>query len=172
MHLVRFRPFTAITEIVIMVLVAATFGEFVRLRRALLGLSQRDLADRAGVKQPLIAAIETGRREPSESARTALTTALAMRPSAALAARRDEVRECFARAGLPAPQIFGSVAREDDDTTSDLDLIVEFTDHHDIVDLLVLQQELEDLLTVRVDIVDGRSRGSAAAAARAEAVAL
>lgn len=95
-----------------------------------------------------------------------------MRPSVALAARRDEVRECFARAGLPAPQIFGSVAREDDDTTSDLDLIVEFTDNHDIVDLLVLQQELEDLLTVRVDIVDGRSRGSAAAAARAEAVAL
>ncbi|MEZ5152525.1 helix-turn-helix domain-containing protein [Rhodococcus zopfii] len=172
MHLVRFRPFTAITEIVIVVLVAATFGEFVRLRRALLGLSQRALADRAGVKQPLIAAIETGRREPSESARSALTTALAMRPSVALAARRDEVRECFARAGLPAPQIFGSVAREDDDTTSDLDLIVEFTDNHDIVDLLVLQQELEDLLTVRVDIVDGRSRGSAAAAARAEAVAL
>ncbi len=172
MHLVRFRPFTAITEIVIMALVAATFGEFVRLRRALLGLSQRDLADRAGVKQPLIAAIETGCREPSESARTALTTALAMRPSAALAARRDEVRGCFARAGLPAPQIFGSVAREDDDTTSDLDFIVEFTDHHDIVDLLVLQQELEDLLTVRVDIVDGRSRGSAVAAARAEAVAL
>lgn len=151
---------------------AASFGNFVRIRRAILGLSQRDLADRTGIKQPLIAAIETGRRQPSDSARDALTTTLAIRPSLALAARRDEVRELFAEAGLPEPRVFGSVARGEDDVTSDLDLIVEFTDGHDIIDLLTLQQSLDELLTVRVEIIDGRDDGHVAASARREAVAL
>ncbi|OOL32899.1 Cro/Cl family transcriptional regulator [Rhodococcus rhodochrous] len=151
---------------------AVGFGDFVRLRRGILGLSQRELAERSGIKQPLIAAIETGRRQPSEPARAALTAALAIRPSQALAARRGEVRELLAEAGLPNPGVFGSVARGDDDVASDLDLIVEFTDRHDIVDLLALQQTLEDLLTVRVDIIDGRAEGRVGDRARDESIAL
>ncbi|MGX7732032.1 helix-turn-helix domain-containing protein [Rhodococcus sp. 2H158] len=151
---------------------AVGFGDFVRLRRGILGLSQRELAERSGIKQPLIAAIETGRRQPSEPTRAALTAALAIRPSQALAARRGEVRELLAEAGLPNPGVFGSVARGDDDVASDLDLIVEFTDRHDIVDLLALQQTLEDLLTVRVDIIDGRAEGRVGDRARDESIAL
>ncbi len=148
------------------------YGDFVRARRSILGISQRDLAARAEVKQPLIAAIESGHRRPSDAARAALDRALAIRPSVALAARRDEVRALFARAGLPEPRVFGSVARGDDHESSDLDLIVEFTDRHDIVDLLTLQHDLEELLTVAVDIVDARSDGQALDHARAEAVGL
>ncbi|MFP5347853.1 MAG: multiprotein-bridging factor 1 family protein [Actinomycetes bacterium] len=48
-------------------------------------MSQRELAERSGLKQPLIAAIEAGRRRPSDAARTALDRALAVRPSVALA---------------------------------------------------------------------------------------
>jgi hypothetical protein len=150
----------------------ADFGAFVRARRHMLGMSQRDLAGRAGVKQPLIAAIEAGRRRPSDAVREALGQALSLRPSTALAARRDEVRALFARAGLPEPQVFGSVARGEDLETSDLDLLVEFTDDHDIVDLLSLQDELEDLLTVRVDIVDARPQGRVLDQARSELIAL
>ncbi|MFL1595476.1 XRE family transcriptional regulator [Rhodococcus ruber] len=102
--------------------VAVGFGDFVRLRRGILGLSQRELAERSGIKQPLIAAIETGRRQPSEPARSALTAALPVRPSEALAARHGEVRELFAEAGLPNPRVFGSVARGDDDFASDIGL--------------------------------------------------
>lgn len=149
-----------------------TYPEFVRARRAILGFSQRELAQRAGVKQPLIAAIESGRRNPSESVRLALDSALALRPSTALAARQAEVREVFERAGLPQPRVFGSVANGDDDVSSDVDLIVEFSDHHDIVDLLSLESELEEILTVSVDIVDARADGTVLTRARAEAVAL
>lgn len=149
-----------------------TYGDFVRRRRDILGISQRGLAQRARVKQPLIAAIESGQRRPSESARAALDRALAIRPSMALAARLSEVRDLFARAGLHQPRVFGSVARGDDQVSSDLDLIVEFTDQHDIVDLLALEHDLEDLLTVGVDVVDARAEGRVVARARAEAVAL
>ncbi len=124
------------------------------------------------MKQPLVAVIESGRRQPSRAARAALDKALAIRPSAALAARREQVRELFVQAGLPQPRVFGSVARGDDDASSDLDLIVEFTDRHDIVDLLALVHELEELLTVGVDVVDARADSRVTLQARAEAVGL
>lgn len=138
----------------------------------MLGMSQRALAGRAGVKQPLIAAIEAGRRRPSDSAGAALDRALAIRPSVALAARREEVQALFAQAGLPEPRVFGSVARGDDQESSDLDLVVEFTDLHDIVDLLTLEHSLENLLTVAVDIVDARAGGRVLEQARADVVEL
>lgn len=111
------------------------------------------------MKQPLIAAIEAGHRRPSVSARAALDRALAIRPSVALMARRAEVRALFARARLRDPEVFGSVARGDDQESSDLDLIVQFTERHDIVDLLTLEHDLEELLTVAVDVVDARTSG-------------
>lgn len=148
------------------------YGEFVRARRSILSLSQRRLAERAGIKQPLVAAVESGRREPSDAARTALDRALALRPSVALAARREQVRDLFARAGLPEAAVFGSVARGTDVIGSDLDLLVEFTDRHDIVDLLALEHDLAALLTVKVDVIDARSGGRVVDRARAEAAAL
>lgn len=148
------------------------YGDFVRARRTILGLTQRALAERAGVKQPLIAAIESGRRQPSEATRAALDHALALRPSTALASRRDEVGRVFDRAGLPRPRVFGSVARGEDTPGSDLDLLVEFTDDHDIVDLLALEDELRGLLTIPVDLVDARTKGRVTARATTEAIAL
>lgn len=148
------------------------YGEFVKRRRHILGMSQRDLAEKAGVKQPLIAAIERGRRSPSVATRAALDDALALRPSTALAARRDAVRATFRRMGLADPLVFGSVARRDDDFSSDVDLLVQFSDAHDIVDLLELEDELERILTVHVDVVDARASGGVVAHARAQAVEL
>lgn len=162
----------AITWRVIMGAVAVVYGDFVRSRRRILRLSQRALAERSGVKQPLIAAIESGRRNASEPARGALDRALAVRPSVALAAHRDDVVELFRREGLQPPRVFGSVARGEDDEASDLDLLVDFSDRHDIVDLLTLEHDLEELLTVRVDVVDARADGAAAERAGSEAVAL
>lgn len=137
---------------------AEGYAHFVHTRRSILGWSQRDLAERAGVKQPLISAIESGRRQPSAQARAALDHALSTRPSVALTARQEQVREMFAQAGLPEPRVFGSVARGDDRTDSDIDLLVEFSDDHDIVDLLRLEHDLEAMLTFGVDLVDARSR--------------
>ncbi len=68
--------------------------------------------------------------------------------------------------------MFGSVARGDDQESSDLDLMVEFTDRHDIVSLLTLEHDLEKLLTVAVDIVDARAASRVLDHARNEAVKL
>lgn len=151
---------------------ADDYARFLRERRAILGMSQRDLAQASGVKQPLIAAIESGRRHPSQPSRAAIDGAVAMRPSVALAARRQQVRDIFARAGLAEPTVFGSVARGCDRTDSDIDLMVDFTDRHDIVDLLTLEAELSALLTFPVDLVDGRMRGVVTSSGAIEAVAL
>lgn len=108
-------------------------GEFVRSRRKILGITQRELTERSGVKQPYIASIERGRRDA---------------------------------------KVFGSVARGKDRIDADLDLLVEFTDQHDIVDLLDLEDELRRLLTVRTELVDARAHGVVIERAAAEAVPL
>ncbi|HET8926746.1 MAG TPA: helix-turn-helix domain-containing protein [Microbacterium sp.] len=146
----------------------AAYGDFVRARRAILGLSQRELAERAQVKQPTIAAIETGRREASAATRTALDRALDLRPSVALKARREAVLEVLAAAGVARPRVFGSVARGDDVESSDLDIMAEFGRDHDVMDLLELEDELSTLLTVRTEIVDARGAGAVLDHARAE----
>lgn len=144
----------------------------VRARRRMLGLSQRALAEASGVAQPLISAIESGTRRPTEASRTALLAAVALRPSVALAHRRAEVTAAVRRHGGRDAAVFGSVAHGTDRPGSDLDLMVAFEEGRDIVDLLALQAELEELLTVRVDVVSAGSTGVVADRARGEAVLL
>ncbi|MDN5559501.1 MAG: nucleotidyltransferase domain-containing protein, partial [Ruaniaceae bacterium] len=144
----------------------------VRGRREILGISQRALAERSGVKQPLIAAIERGRRVASTSARAALEGALTIYPAEALEARRDQVFELFSAAGLAPPEVFGSVARGEAGHDSDIDFLVPFTDRHDILDLLELEDALEELLTIPVSVVDERAIGPVIERAKAEAVPL
>lgn len=109
------------------------FSERLHVRRTAAGLTQRQLAELSGVKQPLIAAIEGGTRVPSEAARTALEGALRVRPSALLRARRDEVLAAVAKVGATDPRVFGSVARGEDGPGSDIDLLVTFPPGADIV---------------------------------------
>jgi len=136
-----------------------SYPRFVSSRRAILGLSQRDLARRSGVAQPLIAAIETGRRRATTQTATALDAALRLRPSQALAARRQEVLRRIEARGGHDPIVFGSVARGTDREDSDLDLIVTFPPGASLMDALDLRAELEDLLTVPVEVVSAGSSG-------------
>ncbi len=148
------------------------YSERLKLRRTAAGLTQRQLAELSGVKQPLIAALERGTRRPSEAARTALEGALRVRPSVLLRTMRDEVLTALASAGVTDAQVFGSVARGDDDVDSDIDMLVTFPPGADIVTLLTLEEELSALLTVPVDVVSSGSTGDVLAQARAEAVLL
>ena len=50
-----------------------------------------------------------------------------MKPSEALAAHRDELRQLVSRYDLSRPRVFGSVLTGDDDEESDLDLLVDAT---------------------------------------------
>jgi len=148
------------------------FADRLKLRRAAAGLSQRDLARASGVKQPLIAALESGSRQPTEAARAALEKAVAVRPSQLLEVARDRVLAAVAAVGGRDVRVFGSVARHDDESGSDIDLLVTFPPQADIVTLLTLEDQLSDLLTVAVDVVSAGSTGPMLQRALAEAVPL
>jgi len=68
-----------------------------------------------------------------------------------LAAHRDELRQQF---GVKSLAIFGSVARDEAQPESDVDLLVEFDRPITLFDLVTVQQYLEKVLgVVRVDVV-------------------
>jgi len=75
-----------------------------------------------------------------------------MRPSEALAAHLDEVREILARYPVANARVFGSVARGEDDETSDLDLLVERHGVLTYFDMAKLEMELEGVLKVPVGV--------------------
>lgn len=151
---------------------ADTYGTELRARRLRLGLTQRELAARSGVAQPVIAAAETGRRGIGPDGRAKLDAALRARPSAVLARHRAEVRAAVSRHHGHDALVIGSVARGDDTPESDLDLMITFDDGTDLVDVLDLVDELEGLLGAKVDVVSGRVHGAVSDHARREAVPL
>jgi predicted nucleotidyltransferase len=53
-------------------------------------------------------------------------------------------------------RVFGSVARVETDSRSDVDLLVDLEPGRSLLDPARLQRKLEELLTVRVDVVDPR----------------
>jgi uncharacterized protein len=148
------------------------YADRLRLRRAAAGLTQRELAETSGVKQPLIAAIERGTRQPTETVRQALDAALRVRPSQLLQAVREQVLAAVAAVGGSEVRVFGSVANGSDQPDSDLDLMVTFPPEADIVTLLTLEDELSELLTAPVNVVSAGSSGPVLERALAEAVPL
>jgi len=144
----------------------------IRTRRAVLAVSQRELAKRSSVKQPLLSAIESGKRLPTASVSKAIEEHLQVRPSAVLAFYRQQVRDKVGAHRGKCVSIFGSVARGTDTVDSDLDLLVEFEEGTDICDLLALEEELSELLTVPVDVVSAGSQSDFVQGIRSEAVPL
>jgi predicted nucleotidyltransferase len=67
-------------------------------------------------------------------------------------AKRDAVRAAVGRFRVANPRVFGSVLHGDDKDHSDLDLLVDTLPGATLFDLGGLQEELQDLLGVRVDV--------------------
>ncbi|WP_448058627.1 helix-turn-helix domain-containing protein [Cellulomonas hominis] len=149
-----------------------TPADVVRRGRARAGLTQRQLADRSGVHQPNIAAIESGRVTPSEQTLARLLDAARVRPLIVAADSRDLIHAVIEAHHGHNPRLFGSVARGDDEVGSDLDLLVDFEPGVDIFDVVDLSTELQERLGVRVDVVSDDGDGPALRHARAEAVPL
>lgn len=76
-----------------------------------------------------------------------------MRPSTVLDMKRSAVREAATRFRAANPRVFGSVLRGTDREGSDLDLLVDALPGATLFDLGGLQDELEQLLGVRVDLL-------------------
>jgi predicted nucleotidyltransferase len=125
----------------------------VRELRVAAGLTQAELADRSGVAQPNIAAYEAGTRRPSVAMVARLAAVSAPRPSTVLRRHRAEIIELVREHKADDVRVFGSVARGDDVSGSDLDILVRFAPDADLFDLADLTIALADLTGVHVDVV-------------------
>ena len=148
-----------------------TAAAVLRQARARSGLSQRELARRAGVSQSVIAAYETAAREPSLATLAGLVEANGISLDLELGAdlpssrpysgpighrvrrRRAAVLALAARHGVTDLRVFGSVARGDEVPESDLDLLVHLPATAGLFLLGRFSDELRELLHVPVDVV-------------------
>ncbi len=76
-----------------------------------------------------------------------------MRPSQALAQHRDAVCSAARRYRVNNLRVFGSVVRNKDTDGSDLDLLVDPLPGTTLFDLGGLQEELQELMGLRVDVL-------------------
>ncbi len=70
-----------------------------------------------------------------------------------LRTRRDEILSVAARYGASNIRVFGSVLHGDDRPDSDIDLLVEVERGRSLLDIIGLEQELEELLGRRVEVL-------------------
>ena len=140
--------------------------------RARAGLSQSQLAVRAGVPQPNLSAYETGRVQPRPETLARILAATAERPSVVLMRERERVLELARRRRAGNVRVFGSVARGTDAVGSDIDLLVTFAPDASILDAAGLVLDLEQLLDTHVDVMSDRAEGAIRDRAVAEAVPL
>jgi hypothetical protein len=146
--------------------------ETLRHRRAIAGLSQRQLATLSGVPQPNIAAYESGRRVPSSGTLDRLAAALSIPTLSRIRDAREAIMQAAERRRLSDVRVFGSVARGQAVAGSDVDLLVHPAPDTSLFDLAGFQVEIEELLGIEVDVVSDGATGPIADRIRSEAVAL
>jgi predicted nucleotidyltransferase/DNA-binding XRE family transcriptional regulator len=167
-------------------------GRILRNARRAAGLTQAELALRAGVTQSVISAYESGRREPALSTLSRLVEATgaalqlrvqhrepgirrfpATTRGQAIEQSRQRVREVAAKHGAGNLRLFGSTARGEDRPDSDIDLLVHLEKGVGLIGLARLQRELEKILGAPVDLVpDDGLKPEVRAAVERDAVAL
>jgi predicted nucleotidyltransferase/DNA-binding XRE family transcriptional regulator len=146
-------------------------ASLLREARTAAGLSQAELAQKAGVTQSVISVYEAGRRQPSVPTLTALIAATGYELGLSigkprrgvqrltgpvgrrLRRRRSEVLELAGRHGVRVLGVFGSVARGEDRPDSDIDLLVELPVGMGLFAVARVQNELQELLGSPVDLV-------------------
>jgi uncharacterized protein len=155
------------------------------------GLTQDQLAKRAGTSQAAVARYERGRSSPSVDTLTRLLAVcgrlltLSTKPRrevdlssprfAALRQHRGEIYRLAADVGATNVRVFGSVVRGEDDDDSDIDLLVDFDTRapDGLWPLVELKGRLDSLLGEDVDVVPTQLlKPEVARSALAEAVAL
>ncbi len=149
----------------------ASAGALLRQARKQAGLSQVDLAGRAGVTQSVISAYESGQRQPSLPALARLIDAAgfeltlgARRPPGRLRRlsgpvgrrvrrHRQDLIAAAAAHGVSNLRVFGSVARGEDRPDSDVDLLADFPPGLSLFGLGRVEADLEDILGTQVDLI-------------------
>lgn len=87
--------------------------------------------------------------------------------------RREEIIALAARHGASEVRLFGSVARDEADASSDVDFVAKFEQGRSLFDQGGLVIELRELLSVNVDVIsEGALTGRFGQIVRREAVPL
>jgi uncharacterized protein len=79
-----------------------------------------------------------------------------MSPNELLHEKREDILRVASKRGASNIRVFGSVARGDADSKSDIDLLVDLEPGRNLFDLGGLLMDLQDLLGYKVDIVTER----------------
>jgi uncharacterized protein len=146
-------------------------GTVLRDARHRAGLTQVQLAQRAGLTQSVISAYESGQRQPALSTLSTLIDAtgyeldvqLRRTPrrldglTGPIGRRVRQQRHALLAAahshGVTNLRVFGSVARGEDGPDSDVDLIAELPATMGLFGLARVRNELEAILDTRLDLV-------------------
>ncbi len=67
--------------------------------------------------------------------------------------QRDSIKKITKKYGIRRVRLFGSIARGEANSRSDVDLLVELPPKTSLLTVVAIKQELEDLLSRRVDVV-------------------
>lgn len=67
---------------------------------------------------------------------------------------KDKAFPILKQAQVKRAALFGSYARGDETETSDIDILVDLADKSTLIDLIGLQQDLEETLQKKVDVVE------------------
>ena len=117
------------------------------------GLTQKVLADRSGIHQPVISAIENGRRPVSQEMLLRLLTSAQMRPAVPLEFYASAVLEAAHRHRIDVVRVFGSVIHGLDTVDSGVDLLVTLAPDASVFDLAGFRQDAERIIGFPVDVV-------------------
>ena len=146
-------------------------AEVLRDARRRAGLTQASLAERAGVTQSVISAYESGHRQPALSTLAALIDATGFEldlqvrrqprrldpltgPIGRRLQRHRQALLSVARAhGVRNLRVFGSVARGQDRSDSDIDLLGDLPSDMGLLGLGRVREEFEAILGAHVDLV-------------------
>jgi hypothetical protein len=154
-------------------------------------MTQAQLAERAHVSQSVISAYESGARQPSLPTLARLIAAsgfeldLRVRRSSSglrklrgplgmrVRRHRQQIRRIASEHGLSNVRVFGSVARGEETTDSDIDLLVDIAPEVGLLGLARCRSELASLLGGRVELVPAADlKAHVADSAMADAVLL
>ena len=148
----------------------------IRRARADAGISQAALAARAGTSQPALARYETGAALPTLPTlerllsacgrRLEIQTPPATQPSAPttsirgqlgpqakeLRQRRRRLLDAADKHGVGRLRVFGSLARGEAKTASDVDLLVDLKPGRTLIDLAAFRREAGEILNLPVDV--------------------
>ncbi|MBA4209035.1 MAG: hypothetical protein C0454_05860 [Parvibaculum sp.] len=136
-----------------------------RSARSRAGLTQAELARRAGVSRPTLVNFENGKAKPHRSSLAALKSVLwesEQRHRSCLAdvlRALQKMKADLTGRGVEHLAVFGSVARMEDRPGSDIDIVVDIDPgrHFDIFDLAGIAGDISRLLDRKVDVLERKS---------------